>query len=680
MATTWKDFYVAGADNGGPVQDLWNRTIDELGKLSENCTNNVPRLCSTINSSNGANVLMIPSGSLDIVEFIHNGVVTSTHLGGPEIVMFAHRNLSESPFKVLDVTAAVTPIFPPNTRKKTLSAGCPELSSMYEALTDGEFSDLPGEGNGILKGKPLHLWLHPSLLVGVNCARRTSASELAIKLIEEIRTMEDAQPPPSEQELVEIQAQKDGLHTVLAFLWAAANKLLAQVPLGDLPESPQLNYQCETIRSKIRPAGAGHPGAGPDPANPAGTTTGELTALTSVAQTLMTAIGQNEAARRTERDEDKAAKSLIRSLGPTQQRLFQTLATDDLRDAPTKSKLMTEVLACRSPTAAVNRIRSEMTAWQGTVSMSGLHRFFANGFMSEESNRADPGGLSIFSCYPRTRDSGPVAFNKDKAQLREHLKLDVDDETLSYYLKRDLFVAKDIHELTIQFETFRKLLELLSVHDTVATHGLTIAIRGFREYYTQIQEMIVVSPNFCLKILYAFDKHIQRFYQMVAGLGNPATSHTTVRNFLSSKAERIMEDLADGIAPSVILPASLANPHPENTPEDVITPVTRTPKERGKSQDSTSPDVNKEVQAGWKLPQGVTYASLFSGPSPNLGGWPILQDTPRLKGPKPMCIRFQSTGTCRKNCFLAHTVKSKMNPKDAQTATARFKEIYALLS
>jgi hypothetical protein len=93
--------------------------------------------------------------------------------------------------------------------------------------------------------------------------------------------------------------------------------------------------------------------------------------------------------------------------------------------------------------------------------------------MSQENNAANAGGPSIFLCFPKTRDSGLVAFNQDKAQLREHLDLDRDEAKLRFYLKKEFTVlAKDIHELQIQIETFRNLLELLTCHDSVITQGL----------------------------------------------------------------------------------------------------------------------------------------------------------------------------------------------------------------
>jgi hypothetical protein len=91
-------------------------------------------------------------------------------------------------------------------------------------------------------------------LITADCSRQAKASGLALLMINEIRQMEGTVPPPSAQELQELQEQQEkGLHIVLAFLWAVSQKLLQAVPLNDTPESDQLNHhQCKLIRRKVR--------------------------------------------------------------------------------------------------------------------------------------------------------------------------------------------------------------------------------------------------------------------------------------------------------------------------------------------------------------------------------------------------------------------------------------------
>jgi hypothetical protein len=683
MATSWSDYYVANEADGGYLQALCEKGHNDLADLAKGLLGDPDKFARTLSSSGGSNVIMVPSGNTDEVRFLHQGVPTSSHLGGDQILMFAYGNLSESPFKDLDADEAVSPIYPASvTRNRGIGKGCPKLGSLVSATSGTAFKALPAEGDPILEGRPVHLWVHPAIFLGLGCPQRASASNLAASLTNPIQAAESEHPPPSTQELQELTTAKEELHVVLAYLWAVSHNLVKSVALEDLPESPQLNHQCEQIRGKVR--SGGNPGT-PTQGAPLPSTTGELTALTAVAQTLMTTMSNAEVARARDRTEDRASKSLIKSLGPTQQGLFLTLATDDLRDAPTQSAFMKSVLGVRSPTAAVNRILSEMRSWQGGVSVSGLHRFFANGFMSQENNAADVGGLSIFLCFPKTRDSGPVAFNQDRAQLREHLDLDTDEATLNFYLKKEFTVAKDVHELQIQIETFRNLLELLTCHDSVVTQGLSVIIRDFKKHYTMIQEMFVTVPQFGLKFLYSLDRHVQRFLEQVSSLKVVAAAHHSLRRFLIQKAEALLEGIADGIAPSIMLPASLAKPKtgkPSPMGDSTSGPADRTKdKEKDKAEKAKEklapkgPVQNPEVHPAWAMPSGSTYEGLFQAPSPNLGGWPIIKD-PRHKRPKPLCIRYQALGKCQANCYLGHIQRTQMSPTDASAADALFKTAY----
>jgi hypothetical protein len=87
-----------------------------------------------------------------------------------------------------------------------------------------------------------------------------TASGLAVSLTSSIQAAESEHPPPSTQELQELATQKGELHVELAYLWAVSRKLVGSVALKDLPESPQLNHQCELIQGKVRSGGPGDPG------------------------------------------------------------------------------------------------------------------------------------------------------------------------------------------------------------------------------------------------------------------------------------------------------------------------------------------------------------------------------------------------------------------------------------
>ena len=183
MATSWSDYYVANGADGGHLQALCEKENSELADLAKGLLGDSDKFARTLNSSGGANVIMIPSGNPDEVRFLHQGVPTSSHLGGDQILMFAYGNLSESPFKDLDAKEAVSPIFPASvTRGRGMSRSCPQLATLFSATSGPAFKALPAEDNKILEGHPVHLWVHPAIFLGLGCPQNATASELAASL------------------------------------------------------------------------------------------------------------------------------------------------------------------------------------------------------------------------------------------------------------------------------------------------------------------------------------------------------------------------------------------------------------------------------------------------------------------------------------------------------------------
>jgi hypothetical protein len=73
----------------------------------------------------------------------------------------------------------------------------------------------------------------------------------------------------------------------------------------------------------------------------------------------------------------------------------------------------------------------------GTLSLAGLHQFFSSGFLSREDSSVGPGGFSILLCQPKGATSGPTAFKRDKAYVREYIGLDAGDKMIRYTLKKE---------------------------------------------------------------------------------------------------------------------------------------------------------------------------------------------------------------------------------------------------
>jgi hypothetical protein len=263
----------------------------------------------------------------------------------------------ESPFKLLNPTVVVNEI--PNRTLRT-GGGSPSLGAIFNTTSAEEFQNLPPEDNAVLKDRPNHMFLHPRYLTAISCPRSVEAKVLATKIIEDINGESMNNPNMSDDESLNLDNARQDVEALLAFLWESARGALKLVQLHDIPESPQLNHQCETLRQKVRGGGiATSTLGGTEPGVPTARTS-EVAALTGAAQSLMTAMNSNERIRRRERQEDKEDKSLIKSLGPDQPKPFHSLATDDLRDPPDTSEFMKGVLRLRSPHAAANQVISAM--------------------------------------------------------------------------------------------------------------------------------------------------------------------------------------------------------------------------------------------------------------------------------------------------------------------------------
>jgi hypothetical protein len=684
---TWTDYYKDNDRDGGYLEYLFNKSQRDLADLCMGHVNDSSAFALTISTSGGANAILVPTNKGEVT-VLHQGFTTSTHLGGDLLIIFANGNLSESPFKLLNPTVAVTEI--PNRPLRT-GGGSPSLESILRTTSAEEFQNLPPEDNTVLEDRPNHMFLHPRYLTAISCPRSIEAKVLAADIIGDINESTN-NPNMSDDESLNLDNAKQDVEALLAFLWVSARGALKLVQLADIPESPQLNHQCETLRQKVRGGGiATSTRGGTEPGVPTARTS-EVAALTGAAQSLMTAMNSNERIRRRERQEDKEDKSLIKSLGPDQQKLFHALATDDLRDPPDTSEFMKGILRLRSPHAAANQVISAMGDRLGTVSLSGLHRFFSNGFISQENNSAEPGGLSILICRTKGSSSGPTAFHKDKARVREYMGLDVDEDMVHYILKKEYFIPQNVHDLRIQIETFQFVLELLTIRRGVLTRGLRVITGSFDQYHTLLEEMFLVVDNFALKFLLTIDRAIQSFLQKLQRIRRPDQARGELRGYLENKARTMLQDLEDNIPPRIIVPASLIKPNTgqarrqpgrgleDSGGKDRAAPPkdpARTKQIRpDKEKAAQLPALNTDVQKNWQVPTGKDYREFFPRDSPNLDGWPRLPD-PRNRGTKCMCVKFQVNGTCNQGCYLSHQTRGEMAPQDKKTIDEKFAKIYS---
>jgi hypothetical protein len=104
------------------------------------------------------------------------------------------------------------------TKNSGISKGCPRLTSLFAATSGDAFKTLPAEGDPILEGRTVYLWVHMTIFLGLGCPQMATAIRLAASLTSAIQAAESEHPPPSTQELQELATQKGELHVVLAYL------------------------------------------------------------------------------------------------------------------------------------------------------------------------------------------------------------------------------------------------------------------------------------------------------------------------------------------------------------------------------------------------------------------------------------------------------------------------------
>jgi hypothetical protein len=665
--TNWVSYYRANRKDGGTIEALYSLDDEELAEIASGHNNDVGALRTTIANSGGGNVLLVP-GPKGFVHFLHQGFATTPHLGGETILGFVQGNFSASPFKVIGrPSEAVTPIDQgwSATRVKSAPTACPTLGAILGAQDKDAFATLPGELD-TLADRPNHLFIHPRMFTKADGPKTMRSKELAWALVTHLN--EALTKAGTNEEQAEARAEQDHVEILLAFLWASENGLLTQVTLSDMPDSPHLNHQCELILKKIRE----------QKTTPTGTSLDSASGLAVATHSLMLSMQKTETTRLQERAEDKSAKSLIRNLSPRQQELFVRLCTTHMQDTPVVPPFLKLCLAEKAPHRATNLISHETRKWKGTFSASGLSRFLAGGYLSQEGSQGEPGGFTVFMFHPKkplAPGSTTESVIQGKGRIREFFDLDADDETLKYYQKKEFFVPINENELKIVLQTWHDLLVLLTVEGTIAAEGLALILEKYDDYYQVIQEMFASSEDFGLTVLVILDNHLQQFFEMVSEMDDVTRASSRERDFLWKQATRFLEKLDDREPPSVVIPQCLRK-KPTGIGDTSEQSTANKKRKLSKTESDKQEVTNPEPQQDWSVPEGKTFLEFFGKKSTiDQGAWPRLVD-PRFDEPKSMCVRYQVKGKCTHRCTLAHVPKSKMSAKIETAITAKFRKIY----
>jgi hypothetical protein len=177
------------------------------------------------------------------------------------------------------------------------------------------------------------------------------------------------------------------------------------------------------------------------------------------------------------------------------------------------SDFMTDVLNEKSPVKATQLIVAKMKKWKGTtISLAALHRFLSTGFLSQEANLSEPGGLTGFMFFPRSEiPAGASVVNRDKQRIRGYFNLPVEEDCVNYYVQKEFFIPRSTNQLEIVVTAWKDLLELCTVPDSITVTGLSYFLTSFEDLYQILEEMFKVAPNFELLVILSLDRHLQNF-------------------------------------------------------------------------------------------------------------------------------------------------------------------------
>lgn len=688
----WTEFYARNQNDGGPFQVLFETNMETMARKTEGHLNSVAKLTETITGSDYGNMLLVP-GNKGTMQLIHHGFACNTETGFS--LAFAHGNLDDTTtFKTVDRDELVSPALVSNEGGDVEGPGrggaaVPSLDSMMAAESPDEFAELVAEGNQILERRPNHCLITTSTFEEVGGAKLVSAKDLAFAIVEAF------QIAAADDDVIstEREAEAAGLEDILALLWASEQGMLREIRLVDVPESTMMSHLIRGVRGKLTGAVArpttGRTVAGNADAQGEGNASMEMMAASS--QSMVALLSRFQEGADSDRQKKETEKSILKTMGPTQRGLFTSLCTARMSVEPTMTEFMMNLTTSKTPQKAINLIQSETRDWEGTFSVGGFHKMLSNGFLSQDPNRANPGGFTIFMFHPKTVDLGSKGSRGGNELLREYLGMDVDEATLEFYMKQGFYTPNTPHDLRVQLQTALDMLELLTCDGTIAGKGLAYVLdaRRWGQLTTVLNDRFKSETDFGAKFCYALDRHLQTFFNKVTRWEDIATEGQS--RYLTNKAEELIERLEDGQGLNVVLPVALSATATTADKTKRVGTVATGDKAAKKKKPTAiaSPSVvrdavahsNTAPVAAWQLPEGIDYLDLFGTKMPGLKGWPVLLDTrisKRLNKTQkaPMCVRFQSTGKCQQNCSLAHITSIDMPDSARETATARFKVVY----
>ena len=676
---TWTAYYARNREDEGAIQELFEADLQDLVDQTTSHFESPGLFADAVAGSANANMIIVP-GPKGVMNILHHGFVS----GGRDglALIFVQGNLSDCAyFKVLDRTEATTQAKVTQGRRTTIM-NCPSLAAMLAAGTADEFVNLEAQGNTILRQKPNHIMLHPVVFFIANGEATVRSKELAIAVIENLRV----DPEEDDEEEAEKKGKEaTGMELLLAMLWASEKDGLTELRLSDIQGTPTLNYLIRGVKGKLQETTGDATTAGVR-----GMDDGAAEAWAISSQSIVQELNRMHESREAEKFLKESNLSLLKALGPAQKGLFTTLSTTSTSIEPEMSEFMKTLTMTKTPQKAVGQLKTETRDWAGTFSEGCCHRLLSTGLLSEETNRANPGGFTIFMFHPKTVDMGGKGFDKSTAKLREYFDMEVTDETIAFYAKQGFFHPTNPNDMRIQLQTAHSFLELLTCKRSIATKGLSYILEPSRwdRIVTLLHDRFQTEAQFGSKFVYSVDRTLQVFLDRVSRCTSIALEIDD--HYLEKAAIELMDQIERGITIAVQLPLALSPKKATAAPEasgpvakkaKTVTrdAATKAPSRATPYRHPSDEHINEDSHAAWVAPKGVNFLDLFPDKAPGAKRWPKFTDTrlpKKNKQPRaaPLCVRFQMTARCKYGCTMAHVGVSAMTMPEFNQADRLIKE------
>ena len=377
-------------------------------------------------------------------------------------------------------------------------------------------------------------------------------------------------------------------------------------------------------------------------------------------------------------------------------RLFRLLSAQSWneRGTPRIPSEAKRVMNLKKVTGAISQIRQDSYDWEGTVCHSGLTKFLAEGFLAQEITDS-PGGITVFMCVPLSKSRLRQSAAERERALSEAFGVGhLSESTAKELAKAELCIPENLNEALDQLSVVIHLLDYLTGTRSIASETYRSGRTFIKDRRREFNKAHLADPLFITKFLYMLDRIFQRFCMKL--LSSTYGSRDPIR-----RASRILEGFqADcvyaemrsfdtiGAIPPLPLPTIIEERSrrpgksiPEKGPSGTEIAQDKSERKKKKEQtEITGNAENKELVAGWRIPEGKLFADLFGKSNPkNKEGFPkVAHHDATKKRPVKPCIAWHTAGKCdRKNgCFASHIPAASMSAEVRKQIQERLEQIY----